>query len=137
MSLDLHLKILGILFMMFTLLHVFLPKRLNWSEELPRLSLLNRQIFLVHTFFIALVLMLFGALTFFFTDALLERTTMARAILAGFVAFWSARWIVQVFVYDRRLWRGHRFNMAVHIVLVCFWTYCVVTYGWALVVAWR
>ena len=43
---------------------MFFPRQFRWREELARLSLLNRQIFLVHTFFIVLVVTMMGARQF-------------------------------------------------------------------------
>ena len=42
--------------------NLFVPARFRWREELARLSLMNRQIFQVHTIFIVLTLALFSAL---------------------------------------------------------------------------
>ena len=58
-----HLRIAGALQILLALLHLAFPKRFQWKEELARLSPLNRQIFLVHTFFICVVLTLIGALS--------------------------------------------------------------------------
>ena len=64
MTLLLHLRIAGALLLGLAAFHFVLPRELNWDEELARLSLLNRQIFLVHTFFLALILTMMGILSF-------------------------------------------------------------------------
>src|SRR5260370_42230447 len=110
MSLRLQLKIVGASLLLLALAHALFPRRFEWEEELSRVSLLNRQIFQVHCFFIALVLFMFGSLALFFTGALLDRTVLARIILGGIALFWLVRLIVQLFVYDSRLWRGNRFH---------------------------
>jgi hypothetical protein len=135
MSLAVHLKIVGVLLVLLALLHASFPRRFKWAEELRRLSLLSRQIFLVHTFFVALTVLLCGLLTFFYAEALLAGTPLARAVLAGLTLFWAARLAVQLFVYSPALWRGHRFNTAVHVIFTCLWTYFVGVYGWALISA--
>ena len=61
--------------------HAFVPRRLRWGEELPRLSLVNRQIFEVHTFFIVLVLALSSTLLLTSSDALLAPSRLSRALL--------------------------------------------------------
>jgi hypothetical protein len=131
MSLSLHLKIVGVSLLLLSLAHAFFPKRFQWKEELVRLSLLNRQIFGVHCFFVALVLFFFGVLSLCFTEALLEPTALARPVLAGLALFWAIRFVVQLFVYDRRLWKGDRFNTRAHVVFTLLWTYYAVIYGWA------
>lgn len=129
-----HLKVAGALLLLLAAAHAFFPRRFRWREELARLSLLNRQIFLVHGFFIALTVAMMGALSLFFTDALLEPTPLARLVLGGLAAFWAVRLVVQWAVYDRRLWVGHRFNTAVHVAFTALWCYLAGTYGCAL---WR
>lgn len=131
MSLFFHLKIIGVALILLALGHIVLPRWCNWAEELAPLSLLNRQLMQVHTFFIALIVLMFGALTFFFTDDLLSKSKLAQATLAGFTLFWAIRLVFQFFVYDTTLWRGKRFETIVHILFAYFWTYCTIVYGWA------
>ncbi len=131
MSIYFHLKLVGIGLIGLAFVHIVLPRWCNWAEELARLSLLNRQLMQVHTFFIALVVWVFGALTFFYTDELLSKSKLAQVILAGFAVFWAVRLYFQFFVYDAKLWRGQRVETIVHILSTFFWTYCAVVYGWA------
>jgi hypothetical protein len=130
----LHLKTVGFTLLLLGVLHFAFPRRFRWTEELQRLSLLNRQIFLVHCFFIVLTVWLMGSLALFFTDALLEPTSLARLVLAGLVIFWGARLVCQLAVYDARLWRGNRFNTGVHVAFSALWTYYIAVFSWAL---WR
>ena len=132
MMLAIHLKVVGLTLLLLGALHVAFPRRFRWAEELQRLSLLNRQIFLVHCFFIVLTLGLMGSLALFFTDALLEATSLARLVLAGLVVFWVARLVCQLAVYDVRLWRGNRFNTVAHVAFTALWTYYIAIFGWAL-----
>ena len=132
MSLVRHLQIAGSALIVLALLHAAFPRRFNWREETARLSPLNRQIFFVHSFFIALTLVLFGALSWVVAASLSAPTAVSRTVLAGFVVFWGLRLITQLFVYDASLWRGDRFNTAVHVVFAAFWTYLVTVYGVAL-----
>jgi hypothetical protein len=130
-----HLRIAGALQIALAILHVFFPRRFNWKEELGRLSLLNRQIFLVHTIYIALVLMLIGALSLIAPRALLDPTPLARFVLAGFTLFWGLRLVFQWVVYDRSLWRGNRFNTLMHWLFTALWMYLSFVYAlaWAAV----
>jgi hypothetical protein len=128
-SLDLHFRIVGALQIVIAALHVTFPKRLGWKEELQRLSLLNRQIFVVHAIFVCVVLLLMGGLSLFAPDALLEPTRLGRFVLAGFTAFWALRLAFQWFVYDQRLWRGSAPNTLIHLVATALWVYFTVVYG--------
>ena len=55
-------------------LNFFIPRKFNWAQELPRLSLLNRRIFQVHAIFIVLVLGMLAAHLLTCVPALLEPT---------------------------------------------------------------
>lgn len=128
---EICLRTAGLLLLLLSVLHVAFPKRFHWNEELARLSPLNRQMFLVHCLFIVLQLVFMGLLSLVFTRTLLERTALARVILAGLSLFWAARLFVQWFVYDRRLWWGYRFNTIIHFVFTALWIFLTMVYGWA------
>jgi hypothetical protein len=132
MNLELHLRIVGVLLFALLSLNFVLPRRFRWREELGRLSLFNRQIFIVHAMFICLILAMFGALSLFWAPLLLESAPLPRVVLAGLALFWFARLLVQWFVYDRSLWRGKRFETAVHFVFTGVWLYFCTTYALAL-----
>jgi hypothetical protein len=54
MTLSMHLRIVGILLVLLGLSHVFFNRYFGWERELADVSLLTRQIFFVHSFFIGL-----------------------------------------------------------------------------------
>ena len=132
-----HLRIIGALLILLGVAHFAFPKRFGWKDELARLSLLTRQIFWVHTFFIALTLVLMGSITALYAKALLEPGPVNRAVLAGAAVFWTCRLFVQFFVYDPKLWKGNVFNTWMHVLFSCFWIYLVATYSIAAKLAWR
>lgn len=129
LSLETHLKLAGLSLIGLGIMHGFLGERFAWKEELSRISLLNRQIFYVHTFFVALILLLLGSLSLFGTNALLEKTAMSRYFCGGVTLFWLCRWIFQFCIYDASLWRGKRFETRIHILFSLLWTYYVAVYG--------
>lgn len=135
MNLYLHMKVAGALLVILGLAHSFFGRYFKWKEELAHLSLLTRQMFLVHCFFISLLLVLMGTCTLFYPDALLRSGTLSRVVLTGLLVFWLIRLIFQNFVYDSAIWRGRRFYTAMHVVFSIFWIYLVVVYGAALRVA--
>jgi hypothetical protein len=126
------LRIAGAILLLLALSHVGFSKRFHWDQELPRLSLLNRQVFVVHTFFIALVVTFMGILSLVFPETLVERSQLARIVLAGLALFWATRLVFQWFVYDRALWRGRRFETLVHFTFTVIWMYLTSVYAWAL-----
>ena len=137
MNIDLHLKVVGTLLLALGLAHSMFGRYFQWKKELAQLSLLTRQIFLVHCFFIALLVTMVGACSLFYTDALLGSGALSRVVLTGFVVFWLSRLGFQFFVYDPAIWRGRKFYTAMHVIFSIFWIYVVAIYGVALRVAWR
>ncbi len=131
-NLNWHLRFVGALLVFLGLAHVAFPRRFDWKGELQNVSLLTRQIFYVHHFFVALVVTLQGVLCLFWARELLAPSQLARLLLAGLVIFWALRWVFQFFVYDKRLWRGDTFNTRVHILFSLLWTYLVAVFAWAL-----
>jgi hypothetical protein len=129
MKLEILLRIAGALQIGLAITHVFFPRRFKWKEELSRLSLLNRQIFMVHTSFICLMLLMMGGLSLLAPQTLLQNVPLARLVLGGFAAFWGMRLVFQWFVYDWRLWRGNRFNTVVHCLFTLLWTYLTSVYA--------
>jgi len=128
MALEINLKIVGALLIALGIAHGTFGKRFEWKADLAKLSLLNRQMFLVHCFFIALTLVLMGGVTLFYTEALLQPAPLSRVVLAAVVIFWLCRLFIQFFVYDSLLWRGNKFNTWMHVLFSFFWTYVLFTY---------
>ena len=128
----LHYKIIGVLLMTLALLHAFFPKYFNWKAELKSLSLINRQMMMIHTFFIGVVVFLMGLLCLTFTSELLE-TKLGKTISIGLCDFWLLRLFIQFFGYSSELWKGKRFETAMHIIFSLLWTYLSAVFFWAAV----
>ena len=131
-TIELHLRIVGVLMLVLVAINFYLPRYLNWRRELASLSLINRQIMKVHAGFICVLLVMFAALALLCTRDLLEPTRLARTLLAALAAFWFLRLLTQWLVYDRSLWRGRRFETIVHFVFTAVWTYFAGTFTCAL-----
>src|SRR4030095_4807443 len=124
---ELNLKIIGILLILLAMLHFFFAKRFNWKQELSSLSLINRQLMYIHSFFIAFVIFLMGLLCLTSANELLS-TGFGKRILLGLAIFWAVRLVVQFFGYSSKLWKGKSFETVVHIVFSIFWIYLVVVF---------
>ena len=122
-----HLKIIGLLLMVLSLVHVGFYKYFKWKEEQASLSLINRQMMTVHTFFIALTVMLIGLLSFLEADALIH-TELGKKISLGLGIFWVIRLFFQLFVYSPKLWKGKTFETIIHIIFSSFWGYMSYVY---------
>lgn len=120
----LHLRIVGLLLIALSFIHVAFPRYFNWKTELGGLSLINRQMMYVHMFFIALVVMMMGILCIAFPEELTQ-TVFGKQIALGLALFWLIRLFVQLFIYSSRLWLGKRFETSIHILFSCLWIYFI------------
>lgn len=117
-----HLKTIGIILIILALVHIAFPKYFNWNKELKSLSLINQQMMVVHTFFIALTVFLMGLLCFTLPNELIE-TNLGNKICLGLGLFWTARLLIQFFGYSSKLWKGMVLETTIHILFIFLWTY--------------
>jgi hypothetical protein len=124
---EIHFKIAGALLVMLALAHGIFPKYFKWETELKPLSLINRQMMQVHTFFIALILLLMGLLCLTSSKELIE-TILGKKISLGLGIFWTTRLLIQFFGYSSDLWKGKKFETFAHIAFSLFWIYLSVIF---------
>lgn len=124
---EFQLKLIGILLMALAAIHVIFPSYFNWKRELSSLSLINRELMYVHTFFIALVVFLMGLLCFSSAIDLIS-TSFGTRISLGLGIFWFIRLITQFFGYSSALWKGKTFETLVHIVFSILWIYLTLVF---------
>jgi hypothetical protein len=103
-------------------MHVFFPKYFKWKEQLSTLSIINRQMMYVHSFFIAFVVMLMGLLCLTSASDLLT-TALGKRISLGLGIFWTVRLLIQFFGYSSQNWKGKSFETTVHFLLSLLWIY--------------
>lgn len=135
MTIELHLRIVGVIMAGLVVANLLVPRRFHWAEELARLSLINRQIFQAHSIFLIVMLGLFSALLLTCADVLVEPTKLARAVLTGLALFWGLRMLMQWFFYARETWQGNRLYTAMHWVFSATWIY--VTGVFVAALTWR
>jgi hypothetical protein len=124
---EIHFKFIGILLMALALVHVIFPKYFNWKDELKSLSLINRQMMQVHTFFIALTVFIMGLLCY--TTAIdLIQTDLGKKVSLGLGVFWVCRFFIQFFWYSSILWKGKKFETTVHVIFSILWLYLSVVF---------
>ena len=124
---EIHLKVIGVLLIFLGLLHFAFPKYFKWQQELSSLSVINRQMMYVHSFFIAFTIILVGLLCLSSSSNLLT-TTLGKRISLALAIFWTLRLVVQFFGYSSKIWKGKLFETIVHLVFSIFWTYLVVIF---------
>lgn len=119
---EIHFKIIGIVLIFLALVHVIFPKYFNWKLELNKLSLINRQMMVVHTIFIALTVFLMGLLCVSSSNELVE-TNLGKTVSLGLGIFWLVRLFIQFFGYSSKLWKGKRFETIMHVLFSLMWLY--------------
>ena len=118
----LQLKLSGFFLVILALLHAAFARYFNWRTDFAAVSLINRQMMYVHTFFVAFVVLLMGLLCLS-SAAELVGTPLGRRVALGCGVFWLARLLIQFFGYSPELWRGKRFETGVHFIFIGFWSY--------------
>lgn len=118
----LHLYIIGSVMLLLATAHIAFPRYFNWATELSSVSLINRQMMYVHTFFIALVVFLSGLLCLTSAPAMIE-TDLGKKVSLGLGLFWLLRLVIQFIGYSSKLWRGKTFETVVHVLFSLLWAY--------------
>jgi len=119
---ELHLRIIGCLLIAISLLHFTFPRYFQWKTDLAPISLINRQLMYVHSFFIAFIVFLIGILCLC-SYADLMYTRLGHQLSFGLFIFWVARLVFQFFVYSPTLWKGKKLELTVHILFSLLWAY--------------
>ena len=127
-----HLHLVGLVMAGLVVVNLVVPYWFRWREEMPQLSLINRQIVQAHTLFLVLLLGMFSILLLTCSDALLDHSRLSRTVLAGLTIFWALRMAMQWWFYSPAIWRGHRFHTAMHWVFSATWIYVTAVFGLAL-----
>jgi hypothetical protein len=109
------------------LAHAFFPRYFGWKDEFSVVSQLSRQMFYVHTLFVALTVFLMGLLCLTSSRELIY-TALGNKVSLGFGIFWGLRLFIQFWGYSSELWRGKRFETSVHIVFSIYWAYLTVVF---------
>jgi hypothetical protein len=80
---------------------VFIPRMLGWGEETALLRPLTRQVFWTYSTYILAMNTAFGVLSLAMPRALIDGSSLARAVTGFLALYWSARLVLQFAVYDR------------------------------------
>lgn len=119
---EINLIITGTLLVGLSMLHFIFPKYFKWDDELKNLSLINRQMMQVHSFFIAFTVFMMGVFCITSAHEIIS-TPLGKKISLGLGIFWLVRLMVQLFIYSSKNWRGKKFETSVHILFVLLWCY--------------
>ena len=90
----------------------FLPRKLQYQENLSRVDPIIRQIFVVHSAFIVFVLVAFAALCFLFAPEF-SATPLGRFLSGWLALFWALRLVVQWVYYDAEVRHQNRLVLTI------------------------
>jgi hypothetical protein len=109
------------------------PFRLNWKEDLAKLTPFNRKIMWNYAAFVVGMIMSFGVLTLLLHEEFL-RGDRSAVMLAGLMGiFWGARLLVDLFYFKHSDWPKGSAMVFGHALLMSTFAALTTTY-WGLVV---
>ncbi len=92
-----------------------IPRLLNWREAIANMPLLVREVFHIHTFFIALTCAIFSVITWrFAADIALPAHELMRWFAFSVGTFWGIRCVMQWTFYSSSHWRGNARLTIIH-----------------------
>jgi hypothetical protein len=100
MNIQMNLQLAGAVQLVVAGANFFLPAKLQYRENLAKVSPIVRQIFTVHSAYIVLVLIGFALVCLLFPEDLGGASALGRFLCASFAVFWGSRVFVQFFYYD-------------------------------------
>lgn len=130
-TLVLLLQFAGILHLGLACAGATMPRAVQLRTHLVLLPPFIRRLFLVYFSFIAMVLLGFGTLTFFFAGAMAAGEPLARALCVLCLVFWSARLFVASFIFDVRPYLTNWFYRAGYQATNVVFVYLVGVYALA------
>jgi len=98
----------------------WVPGILHYRENLGKVSPLVRQVFVVHSIYMVLVLLGFSALCFFFAPELTSGTPLGRSLSAFLAAFWLLRVVLQLTFYDPEVRAKYRLGDVAYTLAVSY-----------------
>ncbi|HYL09715.1 MAG TPA: hypothetical protein VEU31_03175 [Candidatus Acidoferrales bacterium] len=108
--------------------NIVVPKKLNYRENLSRLSPVVRKVFITHSVYIVGVILFFAVTTLCFASDLAVGNGLARFVSASISVFWFCRVPVQLFYYRREI--GKQYPVA-HWAFASSALFLSVVYGFA------
>jgi hypothetical protein len=124
---ELLLKTTGILLIILALVHIAFPRYFDWKGDFKDCSLINKQMMYVHAFFVAVTVFLMGMICLICAEDIVH-TRLGKRVSFGLFIFWALRLVIQFFVYSPNLWKGKRFETAMHILFSLLWIYLTVVF---------
>jgi hypothetical protein len=104
------------------------PSRLNWKEDLAKLTPFNRKLMWVHGGFAVLTIIAFGLLTLTLRSEMLRGEKAALCLAAFIGIYWTTRVVVDFAYYEHKDWPRGRGFVAGHALLTLLFMFLAATY---------
>src|SRR5688572_9409510 len=98
-------------------LNLVLVRQLHSRDDQNRETRMLREVFWVHSWFISVTLVIFGAITLRFVGEM-SIEPIGRWLAAGIGAFWALRTILQITYYSSSHWKGNTPRTFIHVILL-------------------
>jgi hypothetical protein len=128
------LQLAGLLHLGLLCAGALMPGVVGLRQHLAAVPRFIRQLMWVYYGFIGVSLACFGALSFVFADSLASGAPLARAVCGFLTAFWTARLLVALFVFDLRPYLTSPWRKAGYQATNLVFAGLPVIYAWA---AWK
>lgn len=117
------LRAAGVSMIVLAFAHIILPRLLNWTEDLGKLSPINKQIFISHALFIVIGILLLGGVCVVFPQGLIEKSQLATVASACFAMCWLSRLVLQFALFTGTLTGSNQLDMLVRIGGTLLWIF--------------
>ena len=131
LSLELLLRVGGVLHFTLLIASAMVPRVLNWREELGKVSPFLRRLVWVYGGFIVLVIIGFGVISIAQAAELAAGGPLARWVCGFIAVFWLARLGTQLVAFDiRPVTNSVWMRLGYHVLTIVF-VYLTVVFGLA------
>jgi hypothetical protein len=128
-TLEIAVRIAGVLLVGLALAHAFLPKLLNWKEDIAKLRPINQHVFVAHAMFIVVGILLLGVICIGFPQLLVEKSQLALLATACFTMCWVSRLCFQFVVFRGDISGAPRLDVVMHMAGTMLWLFFAIVFG--------
>jgi hypothetical protein len=97
----------GAVLLMIAAANCIVPAKLGYARNLARVTPIVRQVFVIHSVYIVMVVVASGGLCLLFAPRLVAPDPLSTALTGFFALFWSLRLAIQIFYVDSAFLRQH------------------------------
>ncbi len=108
---------------------VQVPARLNWKEELAKLTIFNRKVIMNYYFYVGGIIACWGLLTIILHDDFLQGNRIAGILATIMTIFWGARVLVDILYFKHKDWPQGTDVVIGHALLTTLFVFLTAAYA--------